>query len=118
MAPASYFLSSSTSSKWKLPKGLQHSPPSAVSGFGALPHLAFILVGQVTLMPEAESSSVQNGRLKTVVPVVPDAPIGPLPLHPLRRLGGLALKPKSLCSAPTISRVEFSAQKGKKQARR
>ncbi len=51
-------------------------PVYAVSGFGVLPHLAFILGGQVTLMPEAESSSVQNGRLKTVVPVVPDAPIG------------------------------------------
>ena len=60
-------------------------PVYAVSGFGVLPHLAFILGGQVTLMPEAESSSVQNGRLKTVVPVVPDAPIGHYPLHPLRR---------------------------------
>ena len=67
-------------------------PVYAVSGFGLLPHLAFILGGQVTLMPEAESSSVQDGRLKTVVPVVPDAPIGTLPLHPLRRHAGLPLK--------------------------
>ena len=51
-------------------------PVYAVSGFGVLPHLAFILGGQVMLTPEAESSSVQGGRLKTVVPVIPDAPIG------------------------------------------
>ena len=36
-------------------------PVYAVSGFGVLPHLAFILGGQVTLMPEAESSSVKTG---------------------------------------------------------
>ena len=58
-----------------LEKPLQ-GPVYAVSGFGVLPHLAFILNGQVTLMPEAESSSVKNGHLKTVVPVIPDATIG------------------------------------------
>ena len=48
----------------------------AVSGFGKLPHLAFILSGQVLLIPEAESTSVKGGHLKTVVPIVPDAAIG------------------------------------------
>ena len=51
-------------------------PAYAVSGFGKLPHLIFILGGQVTVLPEAESSSVNNGHLRTVVPIVPDVPIG------------------------------------------
>ena len=46
-------------------------PAYAVSGFGKLPHVVFILDGQVPIMPEAESSSVKGGHLKTVVPVVP-----------------------------------------------
>src|SRR5262249_15208980 len=32
-------------------------PAYAVSGFGLLPHVVFILGGQVTIMPEAESAS-------------------------------------------------------------
>src|SRR5262249_7051650 len=51
-------------------------PAYAVSGYGKLPHVVFILNGQVLIMPEAESSSVKGGHLRTVVPVVPDAPIG------------------------------------------
>ncbi len=51
-------------------------PAYAVSGYGKLPHLVFILDGQVTVMPQAESSSVNDGHLKTVVPVIPDAPVG------------------------------------------
>src|SRR5262249_55741083 len=47
----------------------------AVSGYGGLPHVAFVLNGQVTLIPQAESTSVNGGRLQTEVPIVPDAPI-------------------------------------------
>ena len=88
-------------------------PVYAVSGYGVLPHLAFILGGQVTLMPEAESSSVQNGRLKTVVPVVPDAPIGHFRFTLFGGTQGYLSNTQSLCSAPTVSTVEFNAQNGK-----
>jgi hypothetical protein len=88
-------------------------PVYAVSGFGVLPHLAFILGGQVTLMPEAESSSVQNGRLKTVVPVVPDAPIGHFRFTLFGGSKGYLSNTQSLCSAPTVSTVEFDGQNGK-----
>ena len=50
-------------------------PVYAVSGSGGLPRLAFILNGQVNLVPEGRTTTV-NGQLKTTVPVVPDAPIG------------------------------------------
>ena len=89
-------------------------PVYAVSGFGLLPHLAFILGGQVTLMPEAESSSVQNGRLKTVVPVIPDAPIGNFRFTLFGGSQGYLSNTQSLCSAPTLSTIEFNAQNGKK----
>ena len=88
-------------------------PVYAVSGFGLLPHLAFILGGQVTLMPEAESSSVQGGRLKTVVPVVPDASIGHFRFTLFGGSEGYLSNTQSLCSAPTVSMVEFSGQNGK-----
>ncbi len=88
-------------------------PVYAVSGFGVLPHLAFILGGQVTLMPEAESSSVQNGRLRTVVPVIPDAPIGNFRFTLFGGKQGYISNTQSLCSEPTTSTIEFTAQNGK-----
>ena len=89
-------------------------PVYAVSGFGVLPHLAFILGGQVTLMPEAESSTLGNtGRLKTVVPVVPDAPIGNFRFTLFGGSQGYLSNTQSLCSAPTVSTIEFIAQNDK-----
>ncbi len=88
-------------------------PVYAVSGYGVLPHLAFLLGGQVMLTPEAESSSVQGGRLRTVVPVVPDAPIGNFRFTLFGGAQGYLSNTQSLCSAPTVSTIEFSAQSGK-----
>ena len=51
----------------------------AVSGGGGLPRLAFILDGQVRLIPQAESTSVNDGQLRTTVPVIPDDTIRRLP---------------------------------------
>ena len=51
-------------------------PVYAVSGGGGLPRLAFLLNGQVDLVPRAETKTVNGGRLYTTVPVVPDAPVG------------------------------------------
>ena len=46
-------------------------------GFGGLPHVVFILDGQVTLTARgADRRRCNGGHLKTTVPVVPDAPIG------------------------------------------
>ncbi len=74
-------------------------PAYAVSGFGKLPHVVFILDGQVSIMPEAESSSVRNGHLKTVVPVVPDAPIGHFRLNLRGGKQGYLINTQSLCAA-------------------
>ncbi len=87
-----------------------------MSGFGVLPHLAFILGGQVTLMPEAESSSVQNGRLKTVVPIVPDAPIGHFRFTLFGGGQGYLSNTQDLCGSPTVSAIEFTAQNGETEA--
>jgi hypothetical protein len=90
-------------------------PAYAVSGYGKLPHLAFILAGQVTIIPEAESSSVRGGHLKTVVPLVPDAPIGHFRLTLLGGKHGYIINTRSLCGAPPKTLVEYFGQNGKKR---
>jgi hypothetical protein len=87
-------------------------PAYAVSGFGKLPHVVFILAGQVTLMPEAESASVRNGHLKTTVPVIPDAPIGHFRLDLLGGKFGYIVNTRSLCATPPVVAVKYTAQSG------
>jgi hypothetical protein len=89
-------------------------PAYAVSGFGKLPHVVFILDGQVSIMPEAVSSSVRNGHLKTVVPVVPDAPIGHFRLDLHGGKQGYLINTRDLCSSVGPLVVDYEAQSGKK----
>ncbi len=88
-------------------------PVYAVSGKGGLPRLAFILDGQVSLVPRAKSSSVK-GALKTVVPTVPDAPIGDFRLTVFGGKKGYLINTRSLCAKKVVSTVEYVAQNGKK----
>jgi hypothetical protein len=89
-------------------------PVYAVSGKGGLPRLAFVLDGQVPLVPRAKSSSVAGGALKTVIPTVPDAPIGRFQLTLFGGKRGYLINTRSLCSAPVVSAIEYVAQNGKK----
>jgi hypothetical protein len=75
--------------------------------------VAFILAGQVTILPEAESVSVHGGQLQTTVPVVPDAPIGHFRLTLLGGKHGYLINTRDLCAAPTTTTVKFVAQNGK-----
>ena len=86
-------------------------PAYAVSGYGKLPHVVFILGGQVTIMPEAESSSI-NGRLTTTVPVVPDAPIGHFRLSLNGGSQGYLTNTRSLCAQRPVASVSFVGQNG------
>ena len=88
-------------------------PVYAVSGKGGLPRLAFILDGQVSLIPRAKSSSV-DGALKTVVPTVPDAPIGDFRLTVFGGKKGYLINTRSLCAKKVVSTIEYVAQNGKK----
>jgi hypothetical protein len=90
-------------------------PAYAVSGFGKLPHVVFILNGQVLIMPEAESSSVKGGHLRTVVPVVPDAPIGHFRLRLFGGKRGYLVNTRSLCSSASTTKIEYFSQSGKKR---
>jgi hypothetical protein len=92
-------------------------PAYAVSGYGKLPHVVFILDGQVRIIPQAESSSVK-GHLKTVVPVVPDAPIGHFRLTLLGRDKGYLVNTRSLCAAPAVTKVSYTAQSGRRLTQR
>jgi hypothetical protein len=93
--------------------GPLRGPAYAVSGFGGLPHIVFILDGQVTLMPEAISDSVRGGHLRTEVPVVPDAPIGHFRLNVNGGKHGYLVNTGSLCSVDVTVQVEYVAQNGR-----
>ena len=89
----------------------------AVSGYGGsgnvLPHVVFILGGQVTIMPQGESTSIGGGKLRTVVPVVPDAPIGHFRLTLFGGSQGYLVNTRSLCGSPPVIGIQFNGQNGK-----
>jgi hypothetical protein len=92
-------------------------PVYAVSGSGGLPRLAFILNGQVDLIPRAETTTVVTkggaGQLKTTVPVVPDAPIGHFALTVFGGKSGYLVNTRSLCGRAPVTKVDYIGQNGK-----
>jgi hypothetical protein len=90
-------------------------PVYAVSGYGKLPRLAFILAGQVLLIPQAESASIKSGALRTVVPVIPDAPVGHFRLTLLGGKKGYLVNTRNLCASggPGRIKVQYQGQNGK-----
>jgi hypothetical protein len=94
-------------------------PAYAVSGYGKLPHLAFILNGQVMLIPQAESKSVNKGHLKTTVPVIPDAPVGHFRLTLLGGSKGYLINTRDLCVAGSGKiTIAYDAQNGRRATQR
>jgi hypothetical protein len=87
-------------------------PVYAVSGSGGLPRLAFILKGQVKLVPRADTTTI-NGRLQTTVPVVPDAPIGHFHMTVFGGKTGYLINTRDICAHTPITRVAYTAQNGK-----
>ncbi len=88
-------------------------PVFAVSGAGGLPRLAFILDGQVNLVPRAESTTVKGGHLRTIVPVVPDAPIGHFSLKIFGGKHGYLANTRDLCRRTPAIEMNFAGQNGK-----
>src|SRR5262249_32002241 len=87
-------------------------PVYAVSGSGGLPRLAFVLNGQVDLLPRANTETVGGGRLKTTVPVVPDAAIGHFRLEVFGGKAGYLVNTRELCAKAPVVRVAYTAQNG------
>jgi len=87
-------------------------PAYAVSGSGGLPRLAFILDGQVKIVPRADTKSVK-GRLTTTVPVVPDAPIGHFRLTVFGGKSGYLVNTRNLCGGKAVTKIAYTAQNGK-----
>ena len=87
-------------------------PVYAVSGSGGLPRLAFVLNGQVNLVPRADTRTVK-GRVRTTVPVVPDAPIGHFRLTVFGGKSGYLINTRDVCKRPPVVRVKFVGQNGK-----
>jgi hypothetical protein len=86
---------------------------AVTGGAGAtLPRLAFVLDGQVNLLPRAETESVKGQKLKTTVPVVPDAPIGHFHLVVFGGKRGYLKNTHDLCKHPVPIGVTYIAQNG------
>jgi hypothetical protein len=84
----------------------------AVSGSGGLPRLAFILDGQVKIVPRADTKTVK-GELQTTVPVVPDAPIGHFRFNLFGGKTGYLINTRDLCVHRPVVKVAYTAQSGK-----
>jgi hypothetical protein len=89
-------------------------PVYAVSGSGGLPRLAFLLGGQVNILPRADTKTVGGGRLQTTAPVIPDAPIGHFHFTLFGGKQGYLVNTRSICVHIPITEVAFTAQNGKK----
>ncbi len=87
-------------------------PVYAVSGSGGLPRLAFILNGQVKLVPRADTKTV-GGKLQTTAPVVPDASIGHFSLTVFGGKQGYLINTRDLCRNRPIVVVGYTGQNGK-----
>jgi hypothetical protein len=88
-------------------------PVYAVSGSGGLPRLAFILNGQVNLVPRADTKTTADGRLQTTVPVVPDAPIGHFALTVFGGKTGYLINTRDICAHTPVISVAYNGQNGK-----
>ena len=91
-------------------------PVYAVSGSGGLPKLAFILNGQVNLVPRAETKTITKknaGLLETTVPVVPDAPIGHFSLTVFGGKTGYLVNTRDICAQTPVAKVAYTGQNDK-----
>src|SRR5262249_7578766 len=86
-------------------------PVYAVSGSGGLPRLAFILNGQVDLVPRAETVT-KKGKLLTTAPVIPDAPIGNFALKIFGGKHGYCATPRTPSQPPPAIEVGYTGQNG------
>ncbi len=93
-------------------------PVYAVSGSGGLPRLAFILNGQVNLLPRADTKTVGGGKLKTSVPVVPDAPIGHFRLNVFGGKRGYLINTRDICKHRPAVAIDYDGQNGKSRTQR
>jgi hypothetical protein len=93
-------------------------PVYAVSGSGGLPRLAFILDGQVKLIPRAEEKTVGIGKLQTTVPVVPDAPIGHFRLDVFGGKRGYLINTRDICKRTPVVGIDYTAQSGRTRSER
>jgi hypothetical protein len=91
-------------------------PVYAVTGSGGLPRLAFVLNGQVDLLPRAETVTIKGQQLKTTVSVVPDAPIGHFHLTIFGGKKGYLQNTRDLCGRVPVVRVSYEGQNGSVRA--
>jgi hypothetical protein len=85
----------------------------AVSGYSGLPHVAFLLGGQVMVIPQGESKHTKEG-LRTEVATVPDVPIGHFQLTLFGAKRGYLSNTRDLCRHRVLTSIEYIAQSGRR----
>ena len=93
-------------------------PAYAVSGFGKLPHVIFVLNGQVTILAEAESSSSGKRVPEDRRPRDPRRAGWSFPFRPLRRQARLPVNTRSTCGSEPVVRVRYVAQNRRRHNQR
>jgi hypothetical protein len=68
-------------------------------------------------VPRADATAV-GGRLKTTVPVVPDAPIGHFQMTVFGGKSGYLINTRDICKRTPITTVEYTGQNGKQVTQR
>ena len=74
--------------------------------------MAFILNGQVNLVPRADTDTVKGGRLQTTVPTVPDAPIGHFRLFVYGGKRGYLINTRDICKHRPRVAIDYGAHNG------
>ena len=70
-----------------------------------------------TSCPGPKPTTVNGGRLKTTVPVVPDAPIGHFRLTVFGGKTGYLINTRDICAHTPVTRVAYTGQNGKTSSR-
>ena len=93
-------------------------PVYAVSGSGGLPRLAFILDGQVKLVPRADTGHRQGRPAADRRPVIPDAPIGHFRLNIFGGKRGYLVNTRDICKQRPAVVIDFTGQNGKTRSQK
>ena len=76
-----------------------------------------MLDGQVNLLPRAETTTIAgkggSGKLRTKVPVIPDAPIGHFRLTVFGGKTGYLTHTRDICARAPVTKIDYVAQSGR-----
>jgi hypothetical protein len=92
-------------------KGPLSGPVYAVSGYGALPHLAYVLSGPADILLQGRVVST-GGRIQAGVDNVPDTPVKSFELTIAGGRHGYLVLSRNICAGAPVADSRFTSQEG------